>query len=73
MSGRRLRITLSPAVLRWARERAGLDVDRTAGKVGVNPDRVLEWKSSEAITKPQADRLRGDAFHDWANRLDSTT
>ena len=57
MSGRRLRITLSPAVLRWARERAGLDVDRAAGKVGVNPDRVLEWERSGAITMSQADRL----------------
>ena len=73
MSGRHLCITLSPAVLRWARERAGLDVGRTAGKVGVNPVRVLEWESSEAVTRSQANRLRGDAFHDWADRLDATT
>ena len=57
MSGRRLRITLSPAVLRWARERAGLDVDRTAGKVGVSRDRVLEWERSGQISIAQADRL----------------
>ena len=57
MSSRRLCITLNPAVLRWARERAGLDVDRIAGKVGVSPDRVSEWERSGAITVPQADRL----------------
>ena len=57
MSGRRLQWTLKPSVLRWARERANLDVKTVAAKVGVGPDRVAEWEQSGRITISQADRL----------------
>ena len=53
----RLLITLQPAVLRWARERASLDVDELARKVGVRPERVAEWESSGEITVAQADKV----------------
>ena len=53
----RLLITLQPAVLRWARERARLDVAELARKVGVRPERVTEWEMSGAITVVQADKL----------------
>ena len=46
MSGRRVQRTLQPAVLGWARERAGLATETIAAKVGVSPDRVLEWEWS---------------------------
>ena len=57
MTGRRLQWTLEPSVLRWARERASLDVNTVAAKVGVAPDRVAEWERSGRISVAQADRL----------------
>ena len=49
--------TLQPGVLRWARERAGLGTETVAAKIGVRPDRVLEWERSGRISVSQADRL----------------
>lgn len=57
MSGGRLEIELRPAVLRWARERAGLEPDALAGKLGVKPQRVHEWERSGRISLAQADKL----------------
>lgn len=57
MSGRRAMQTLEPVVLRWARERAGYGPETLASKVGVRPDRVLEWERSGSISVSQADRL----------------
>ena len=57
MSGRRARTTVQPTVLRWARERAGLAMEAVAAKVGVRPDRVVEWERSGRISIAQADRL----------------
>ena len=53
----RLRVTLQPAVLRWARRRVGLDVDKLAAKFPVRPERVAEWETSGSITIAQADKL----------------
>lgn len=53
----RLQITLQPDVLRWARERASLEVDELARKVGVRPRRVSEWETSGSISVAQADKL----------------
>ena len=49
--------TSEPVVLRWARERAGYGPETLASKVGVRPDRVLEWERSGNISISQADRL----------------
>lgn len=57
MSGGRLEIVLRPDVLRWARERAGLEPDALAGKLGVKPERVHEWERSGRISLAQADKL----------------
>ena len=57
MSGRRTQWTLEPSVLRWARERAGLDVKTVAAKARVGTDRVAEWERSGRISVAQADRL----------------
>ena len=57
MNGRRTVQTLEPVVLRWARERAGYGPETLASKVGVRPDRVLEWERSGNISISQADRL----------------
>ena len=56
MSGRLMR-TLEPAVLRWARERAGLSTETVAARMRVRPDRVAEWERSGRISVSQADRL----------------
>lgn len=58
MSSRRLQITLQPDVLRWARERAKLQPEELAKKMGVKgPERVLEWESDGKISVAQVDRL----------------
>ena len=57
MSGGRVEISLQPDVLRWARERDGLGVERLAAKVGVRPERVVEWERSGRISISQAARL----------------
>ena len=57
MTNRRLQVTLQPAVLRWARERAGISLDELANKVNVSQERVLEWERSGKISIAQADRL----------------
>ena len=58
MSSRRLQITLQPEVLRWARERAKLQPEELAQKMGVKlPDRVLKWEKDGAISVAQVDRL----------------
>ena len=57
-----LRVTLDPAVLRWARERAGLDVVKLAAKFPVRPERVTEWETSGSITIAQADKLARSTY-----------
>jgi Zn-dependent peptidase ImmA (M78 family)/transcriptional regulator with XRE-family HTH domain len=39
------RIPVAPAVLKWARETAGLTVEQAAKGLQVNPDTVLQWES----------------------------
>ncbi len=57
MSGQRVRAALEPAVLRWARERAGLGAEAVAAKMGVRPEQVEGWERSGRISVSQADRL----------------
>ena len=57
MSARRLKITLQPEVLRWARERAGLSVGDLAKKTKVRPERAQDWEVSGTISIAQADQL----------------
>ena len=57
MSSRRLQITLQPAVLKWARERARIDAEQLAEKMQVKPERVLAWERDGRISIAQADRL----------------
>ncbi|MFQ3614271.1 MAG: XRE family transcriptional regulator [Cyanobacteriota bacterium] len=62
MSSTRLQqITLQPQVLRWARERAGLDPETLARKVKVTPETVLEWEQSGEIGLKQVDKLAQSA------------
>ena len=58
MSSRRLQITLQPDVLRWARERAKLQPEELAKKMGVKRhERVLEWERDGVISVAQVDKL----------------
>ena len=58
MNSRRLQITLQPDVLRWARERAKLQPDELAKKMGVKqPERVLKWERDGEISVAQVDKL----------------
>ena len=58
MSSRRLQITLQPEVLRWARERAKLQPEELAKKMGVKrPERVLKWEDDGVISVAQVDKL----------------
>ena len=57
MTSRRLKITLQPEVLRWARERAGFDPGELAEKLQVKPERVLEWELSGEISVAQVSKL----------------
>lgn len=62
MASRRLQITLQPAVLQWARKRAGISLEELACKAKVSQERVLEWERSGKISIAQADRL-ADCTH----------
>ena len=57
MAEQRLKITLQPDVLRWARERAGLSEGELAKKMQVKPERVLEWERSGEISIAQVRKL----------------
>ena len=57
MSARRLDIILKPQVLKWARERAGLEADQLATKIKVKSKRVDFWENSGKITIVQAEKL----------------
>ena len=57
MAERRLKITLQPNVLRWARQRAGLSEDDLAKGMQVKPERVQEWESSGEISMAQVRKL----------------
>ncbi len=57
MTSRRLQITLQPAVLQWARERAGFDASALAGKLNIKTERVEEWECSGKISIAQVERL----------------
>lgn len=58
------RIPVEPAVLKWTRKSAGLDVDTAASRVGVRPDRIREWESEDA-KYPTMNQLRklADTYH----------
>ena len=50
-------ITLQPGVLRWARERAGLDRDRLAANLKLQAQDIAEWEHSGRIAFKKVDDL----------------
>lgn len=57
MTSKRVQIQLQPAVLRWARERAGLSAEELAAKFKLKLERVEGWEQSGEISFAQAERL----------------
>ena len=51
------RITLQPTVLKWARERAGLDREQLAANLKLRAQDIVEWERSGRITFDQVDDL----------------
>jgi Zn-dependent peptidase ImmA (M78 family)/transcriptional regulator with XRE-family HTH domain len=50
-------VHVQPQVLRWARERAALDRDELATKVGLKVERIAEWETTGAIDVNHLDRV----------------
>jgi Zn-dependent peptidase ImmA (M78 family) len=50
-------LTLQPKVLRWARERVGLDAAALAKKVGTKVEKVEEWERSGELRFTQVGKL----------------
>jgi Zn-dependent peptidase ImmA (M78 family) len=52
-----MNVTLEPQILRWARERAGLDELALAKKLAVKPERVAAWESTGELPYKKAELL----------------
>lgn len=50
-------VTLRPDVLRWARERARLDVETLAKKIGTSATRVRSWEADGRIRPKRVEKL----------------
>lgn len=56
MSTQRVSEVLKPALMRWARETAGLTPEQAAKKIGVKPTRLAEWEAGSL--RPTVAQLR---------------
>ncbi len=55
---------INPAMLRWARERAGYSVEEVASRMKRAPNEITAWESGEAfLTWRQLERLARDLYH----------
>jgi Zn-dependent peptidase ImmA (M78 family) len=52
-----MNVTLEPRILRWARERAGLDESALAKKLGTKPERVTAWEETGEVPYKKAELL----------------
>lgn len=52
-----MKVALQPRILQWARDRAGLEVEALARKVGTKPERVEAWEEAGELTYKQAEKL----------------
>ena len=57
MAHARAQLPFNPAVLAWARRRAGLSMEDAAAKAGVAPTRLVGWEAGEAVPTPRQARL----------------
>ncbi len=52
-----MNLTLEPQTIRWARERAGLEVPVLAKKLGVKPERLEEWEQTGKLPYKKVELL----------------
>ncbi|HEC35069.1 MAG TPA: ImmA/IrrE family metallo-endopeptidase [Anaerolineae bacterium] len=57
-----VRALITPEVLVWAREQAGLSIEEAARKVGVSPERLASWESGASRPTVRQLRLLGKAY-----------
>lgn len=57
-----MKITLQPNCLRWARERAGLNLSDLAKKLSISEEKAAEWEQNGELTFSQAQKL-AEATH----------
>ena len=55
---RRQKLPINPAVLRWARDWAGFDINTAATRAGVDPDRLIEWERDATESSPTVRQAR---------------
>ena len=58
----RIPLPFNKDVLIWARKRAGLTVEDTAGKIRVQPDRVFDWETGEAVPTARQGRMLAKTY-----------
>ncbi len=56
MSPQRVSLTVKPALLSWAREATGLSTEDAARKIGVKPERLVEWEAGTG--RPTVSQIR---------------
>lgn len=56
------RLPVQPAVIRWARETAGLDIATAASRIGVKPDRVEDWEDGSLAPTIKQIRDMADVY-----------
>lgn len=57
-----MNLTLEPQIIRWARERGGLDASALAKKLGVKPKRFAEWEQSGQLPYKKAELLAAKTY-----------
>lgn len=58
MTKKRLKATVNPAVLTWARESAGFDLAAAAVKLDVDREKLLAWENIDGEEAPSIPQLR---------------
>jgi len=56
------RLPVQPAVIRWARETAGLDIVTAAARIGVKPERVEAWEDGSLAPTIKQIRDMADVY-----------
>ena len=60
-TGTQPRADITPAVLKWARERSNLSIELAAKRIGVNPERYALWENEDSSIRPTFTQLRKTA------------
>ncbi|MGF7168858.1 Zn-dependent peptidase ImmA (M78 family) [Sphingobium xanthum] len=58
MTTKRLKATVNPALLVWARKSAGYDIEEAAAKLNLDPDRLMAWETDGDEEAPSIPQLR---------------